>query len=63
MGLTNQTQLLNQQLLYSPSDQSGFVDGDTFSMESNDGVHEDGDTIFEVDDFDRELLAESVSDD
>lgn len=55
MNLTNQVNLLTQ-LSYSPSAPTGFADGDTFSMEQNDGVFEDGVTIFEVDEFDKELL-------
>jgi hypothetical protein len=32
-------------------------------MEKNDGVFEDGQTVFEVDDFDRELLEGAEIDD
>jgi hypothetical protein len=33
-----------------------FKEGDTFSMEGNDGVYEEGQVIFEVDEIDQDLL-------
>ena len=36
-----------------------FAEGDTFSMESNDGVYEEGHTIFSLDEFDKDLLEEA----
>lgn len=55
MGLTNQVQLQSQ-LLNSPNNTGDFPEGATVSMETNDGYLEDGQTIFEVDEFDMELL-------
>ena len=64
VGLTNEVTLLRQ-LSYS-HDASGpelaFKDGDTFSMEQNDGVYEEGQTIFEIDEIDRDLLEGAESD-
>jgi len=59
---TNQIQLLTQ-LSYSPSEPGGFADGDTFSMENNDGVIENGSVIFEIDEFDLDLLEGADLDD
>jgi flavin-dependent dehydrogenase len=38
-----------------------FKDGDTFSMERNDGFHDEGETIFDLDEFDRDLIEEAES--
>lgn len=55
VGLTNQVQLQSQ-LLNSPKELTDFSEGATVSMETNDGFLEDGQTIFEVDEFDMDLL-------
>ena len=36
-----------------------FADGDTFSMEANDGVYEEGQIIFDLDEFDKDLIGEA----
>lgn len=54
----NQIALLTHQLSHSPDSPASlaFPEGATVSMETNDGFLEDGQTIFEIDQFDMDLL-------
>lgn len=55
VSLTNQNQQLLQTLSF-PREGGGFEEGDTFSMEQNDGVFEEGQVVFEFDEIDKDLL-------
>lgn len=56
VNLTNQNLLLSQ--MSNSLEPAGFKDGDTFSMEANDGVYDEGQTIFDLDEFDKDLIEE-----
>lgn len=57
--LTNQNQDLQNSASNFQPRPTPFKDSDTFSMEQNDGVLAEGEVIFEIDDFDKDLLEEA----